>query len=250
VRLGAANEVWPDSPSPIPVSPAEPCWLFSGLPGDDLAALSAVVERLPPGSALNCDDEQPQMVRILLEGWALGCKSLADGRRQILNLMFAGDRASHWTPLSGAHDHKVRALTPCRVLAVRRDDLLALAARQPVLDARLVERSLVDVNVLHAWLLNLGQRKAPERIAHLFCELGHRLDSAVEPGTHAARTLPLTQQDLADVLGMTSVHVNRILQTFRADGFIAIRKGAVLLRDLEGLARTCDFDPGYLLARA
>lgn len=245
MKLRAASENWGGPPAWACGQGAGPCWLLSGVDGEDLVDLKLDVERLAAGSALTTPDERPRTLRILLDGWAMMSRSLPDGRRQILSLMFAGDVGSCWTPLREMLGVEVHALTPCRTLAARADCFQSLLTRHPALAARAAERAAVDLSILQAWLVNVGQRKAPERIAHLFCELGFRLDNAGLGGV-PDWVLPLTQQDLADALGMTSVHVNRVLQRLRADGLIAIRKGAVILRDVEALARICDFDPAYL----
>jgi CRP-like cAMP-binding protein len=237
------SDIWLDGESAALI-PAlgVPCALFAGLRPDALAELQLEVERLPPGASLLDLEDPPATARILLDGWAVRSNSLRDGRRQILGLMFAGDLGSSWTPVFGPWDHAIRALTPCRVVQIARASLTELARGLPLLGDRIAQAAAVDAAIVHAWLVNLGQRKAPERIAHLFCELAYRL-----PGRpQQASTIPLTQQDLADALGMTSVHVNRVLQRLRAEGLIDIRKGAVIVLDPEGLGHHCDFDPSYL----
>jgi CRP-like cAMP-binding protein len=228
-----------------PVSPsASP--LFAGLSNGELAELRPTVERFSPGAALLDAQGGASCVRILLDGWAYRRKTLGDGRRQIIGFMFPGDVGSYWTPVGGARTHEVCALTPCRVLKVGAGAFEGMVQRYPVLAWRLSAGAVVDTSIIHAWLLNLGQRKAPERIAHLFCELQARLEAAGAGAVDEATTIPVTQQDLADALGMTSVHVNRVLQRLKGEGMIAIRKGAIDVIDGEGLGRLCDFDPAYL----
>jgi CRP-like cAMP-binding protein len=191
-------------------------------------------------------NENPAEVRLLLDGWACRETTLKDGRRQIIGLMFPNDLCSYWTPLGGPWTHDIRALTACRVLCVDAESLSGLVRRTPFLGAHLRERAATDTAVLHAWLLNLGQRQARERIAHLFCELDFRLAAAGLCRGHPRPTIPLTQQDLGDTLGMTSVHVNRVLQALKLEGLIEVRKGSVSLMDSPGLSRICEFDPRYL----
>jgi CRP-like cAMP-binding protein len=218
---------------------------FRNVPSQFVADLEIEPERLAAGASLLDADAPSGTVRILLEGWAVRSKTLRDGRRQIIGLMFAGDACSFWTPIFGPWDHEVHTLTTCRSLRTSAEQLLEMAQLSPAFAAMLAERTAVDAAIVHTWLVNLGQRKAPERLAHLFCELRHRL--GVRGGGSA--TIPLTQQDLADALGMTSVHVNRVLQRLRAEGLVDLRKGAVVVLDASGLARQCDFDPSYLASR-
>ena len=223
-----------------------PCPLLAGATGSAIADLNPSIERAAPGAELLNPCERPRKVRIILDGWAARQKTLKDGRRQIVGLMFVNDIGSYWTPVAEAATHEVRALTSCRVLRVDADALGDVARRLPFLASRLYARASADASMVHAWLLNIGQRKAPERIAHLFCELSYRLDAAGHNRGDAGATIPLTQQDLADALGMTSVHVNRVLQRLKLERMIDIRKGSVALLDTASLARLCDFDPSYL----
>jgi CRP-like cAMP-binding protein len=223
-----------------------PCALLAGTPASAVAELSPAIERLPAGSVLLDREGNRAEVRLLLDGWACREMTLTDGRRQIIGLMFPNDICSYWTPIGVPWTHEVRALTACRVLRVEAEPLSRLADRIDAVQSRLGERACADTAVLHAWLLNLGQRKARERIAHLFCELNFRLEAAGLCKGHRRPTIPLTQQDLADTVGMTSVHVNRVLQRLKLEGLVDVGKGSVRLLDAAGLAQICEFDPAYL----
>ncbi len=222
------------------------CDLLVGLAPEYLVDLKLGVERHNAGTELLKPREPGRSVHILLEGWACRHRMVGDADRQITAFMFPGDTASCWTPIESPFDHGVRTLTPCRVMVANRERLADLARRHPVIATRLRRALRTDVSILNDWLVNVGRRKAPERIAHLLCELNHRLEIA-RPGIHnGERVIPLTQQDIADALGMTSVHVNRVVQKLRANHLVEIRKGSLILRDPQGLARLCDFDPAYL----
>jgi CRP-like cAMP-binding protein len=216
------------------------------VPADAIGALRPIIEHIGAGRSILDDREAPASVRILLDGWALRQKTLRDGRRQIVGLLLPNDVGASWTPLGPPRAPDVRALTACRVLRVEAEALAALVRRSPSVAARLVERASGDAAITHAWLLNIGQRKAPERMAHLFCELAFRMELSGLSRRGEAPTIPLTQQDLADALGMTSVHVNRVLQRLKGEAMIDIRKGSVSLLDTIALGRVCDFDAAYL----
>jgi CRP-like cAMP-binding protein len=227
-----------------PVLPT--CDLLAGLAPEHLRDLDLRVEKYNSGAELILARDNNRVVRIILEGWACRHRELKDGGRQITAFLFPGDLGSNWTPLEGRPDHGVRTLTACKVLVAHRDRLADLARRNPVLGLRVRRAMAADLSILNNWLVNLGQRKAPERLAHLLCELGTRLELSGDGARIGDAIIPLTQQELADTLGMTSVHVNRVVQKLRSEGLVDIRKGALILRDVASLARFCDFDVDYL----
>jgi CRP-like cAMP-binding protein len=245
VRVGVMGDAWGASAGAGLAATAPPP-LFAGAPQELLEDVELTTETWASGAPLLDSDTGPTHVRIMLSGWACREWVLRDGRRQIVGLMFPGDPCSYWTPLGGSRDHRVRALTACRVARLQTDAMMALIRRCPPIGVRVCEAAAVDAAVLNAWLMNLGQRKAPERIAHLFCELSLRLETAGLVRRGEPPLIPLTQQDLGDVVGMTTVHVNRVLQRLRLEGLIDIRKGAVLVLERRALERLCDFDAGYL----
>ena len=103
----------------------------------------------------------------------------------------------------------------------------------------------IDAAIHREWVLSLGRRSALSRMAHLFCELRVRL-GVVGMADEMGYDLPLTQTDLAECLGLTSVHVNRTLKELRERGLVEFRGGRVTILDLEGLERVAEFDPAYL----
>jgi CRP-like cAMP-binding protein len=226
------------------------CDLLTGLAPEYLRDLELRVERYVSGMELVRSRDNDRPVRILLEGWACRHNELSDGASQITAFLFPGDIGSVWTNLEGPSDDGVRTLTSCRVLVAHRERLADLGRRNPVVGARLKRAMRADAAILKSWLINVGQRKAPERLAYLLCELGFRLGLAADGADGGDQVIPLTQQELADALGMTSVHVNRVVQKLRLAELVEIRKGALILRDQEGLAEFCDFDPAYLRAAA
>jgi CRP-like cAMP-binding protein len=183
---------------------------------------------------------------LLLEGWACRYKTLMDGRRQIIGFVLPGELCSSWAAGLGPMEHGVRALCAARVVKVDRAVVLARMDQHSALLDRLRLAAAREHTILGAWLLNIGQRKAPERIAHLFCELATRMRKIGLPQVDGGYEAPLTQTDLADALGLTSVHVNRVLQKLRQRGFIDFRRGVLSIRDVPALCAYVEFKDGYL----
>lgn len=183
---------------------------------------------------------------LLLEGWACRFATLPDGRRQIIGFVLPGELCAAWPPASERARYAVRTLTAARLASIPFDRMPALLAEHPGLGEQVRAAAAIEQSVLAAWLANLGLRKAPERIAHLFCELAHRIGSASPRGRAESVRLPLTQQELAEALGLTNVHVNRVLQRLKRLGLIEFRRGVLLLRDIDKLRELAGFDEGYL----
>jgi CRP-like cAMP-binding protein len=148
----------------------------------------------------------------------------------------------------GPLDHTVGTLSPCVVARVPRHTFSLLKQRPAIADAlHLVER--IEVATTRAWVVNVGCRPAVERVAHLFCELMVRLE-AVGLAEHSVCSLPLTQVDLAQTLGLSNVHVNRTLQELRRQGLIELKGRTLRLPNRARLKLLADFNPGYLLSRS
>lgn len=187
----------------------------------------------------------PSACTVLIEGLACRYKALDDGRRQILSLHAPGDLLDLHGLLLGRLDHSVATLSRCRVALIPADALLEVLDRRPNLRRAFWRATLVDGALLRSWLVALGQRPAHERVAHLFCEVDARLAAA---GFATGDTLdfPITQEELADALGLSVVHVNRVLQRLRRDGLITLRARRLAIHDREALRRLGGFDLRYL----
>lgn len=190
------------------------------------------------------ENDPPGAVRVVASGWACRYKQLPDGRRQMVALLLPGDVCDGHDQLKGM-DHTISALTAVALgeidqaaytAAVRADDPTGRALRW---------MASVDLAIQREWTLTVGRRDAREGLAHLFCELYHRLDavSLIEAGGYV---MPLTQPDLADALGGTPVHVNRILQVLRRERLIVLQSRRLVVPDLGALEKVALFDPSYL----
>ena len=182
---------------------------------------------------------------LLVEGWACRYKTLEDGRRQITAFHVPGDLCDPACLHLERLDQGTCTLTPARVAQVPHAVLLGWMADHPRLRDAVLRAMLADAAVSREWIVNVGRRTAYQRTAHLLCELVSRLraaGSAQDP----VHELPLTRAELADALGLTPVHVGRMLQDLRAQGLVEFDAGALTVRDWRGLKRAGGFDPGYL----
>jgi CRP-like cAMP-binding protein len=182
---------------------------------------------------------------LLIDGIVCRYKDLADGQRQIMELHVAGDFVDLHGFLLKRLDHNVGTLTPVRIALVPHDALRGITEANPHLGRMLWFSTLLDASIHREKILSIGRRSAVARIAHIFCELLVRL-RLVGLADEAGYALPLTQADLADVTGLTSVHVNRMLKKLRDEKLLTFRGGRVEISDWEALQRVAEFDPTYL----
>jgi CRP-like cAMP-binding protein len=182
---------------------------------------------------------------ILLDGLMCRFKDLRDGQRQITELHVAGDFADLHSFTLKRLDHHMMTLTPCRVAIVPHERLSAITEQYPHLTRVYWFSTNLDAAIHREWELSLGRRTAISRMAHLFCELFVRLRIVgLTEGT--SYELKLTQTDLAEALGLTSVHINRTLKELREQGLVEFRGSRVEIADLPGLERVAEFNPAYL----
>lgn len=182
---------------------------------------------------------------LILEGFTCRYKILHGGGRQIFSFHIPGDLPDLQSLHLGVMDHSLGALTATKVALIPHAALIEVIATYPQIALALWRDTLIDAAVFRAWLAGVGRRSARERIAHLICEVYTRV-RAVGLAEAWEFEMPVTQQELGDSLGLSSVHVNRVLQELRRDGLI-ISKGRYLqISDWDGLKRAGDFDPGYL----
>lgn len=191
------------------------------------------------------EGSRPTYSTLLLDGFAARYRIVDDGKRQITALHIAGDFVDlHAFPLKKM-DHGIVALTPCHVALADHSELKNITDREPHLTRMLWLSTLIDGAIHREWIVAMGRRSKVSQIAHIFCELFARLEvvGRVKDGTFS---LPLTQQELADTLGMSLVHFNKSLKLLHNQNSVRWAQQAVKVLDMEHLARTAEFDPGYL----
>ena len=189
--------------------------------------------------------DQAKRCAVILEGLAFSYKLTGDGKRQILCFHLAGDMPDLQSLRFSKTDTGVATVSGCRVGYVPYAALRDLCSRHPSLADVLWRETLVQAAIVREWLLNVGQRDALAGLAHLICEMVVRQQAVGLTSNHSC-SFPLTQTSLADALGLSTVHVNRTVQTLRADKLIVWQRQHLTVLDWERLRVVADFDPAYL----
>jgi CRP-like cAMP-binding protein len=221
---------------------------YDALAADERKALLGIIgapEKVRAGTSIVREGDRPGRSTLLLDGMMYRARNLSDGGRQIVALHIPGDFVDLHSFLLKTMDHDVVALSPSIVARVSHDDLRRVTARYPHLTRLLWLLTLVDGAILREWAAGLGRRTALERTAHLFCELHLRMNAAGRDGDQRFE-LPVTQTDLADVLGISAVHTNRTLQELRERQLLTFNGGTLQILDIDALWSLANFDPTYL----
>jgi len=191
------------------------------------------------------EGDRPDHIHLVLEGWAARYKLLPDGARQITAFLIPGDFCDLHVTILREMDHSIATLTRARVAFIARGRIETVTEEHPRLARAFWWATLVDEAVLRAWIVNTGRRDAAEAIGHLMCELYVRMRNVDLARDHRFE-LPLTQEEIADALGLTPVHVNRVLQRMRSDGLISFKAGLLTIHDYKRLEGASGFNPNYL----
>jgi CRP-like cAMP-binding protein len=218
------------------------------LEAEDQAALRALPYRLiqlRPHEYIVREGDRPQSSCLMISGYSFRHKVAGNGGRQIFSIHMKGDLADLQNSLLGTADHNLQALTQVEVAMIPVEAIQDIAFTRPAVGRAMWYETLVDASIFREWTLNVGRRKARARAAHLLCEFALRLETA-GLGERCDYELPMTQEQLADALGLTSVHTNRTLMALGDDGLIARKQRAVQIVDWPGLMKVGDFDPAYL----
>lgn len=221
---------------------------FARLSQDDRAALDRLARNqreVAPRRDLIREGDQPRFVHLIVDGWACRYKTLPDGRRQIVAIFLPGDLCDLNVYVLREMDHSVGAITRLRVADICREDMAGLTEAHPRITQALWWHELVTAAIQREWTLNLGQRSAYERIAHLLCELFMRLQ-LVDLVRAETCDFPMTQNDIADATGLTPVHVNRTLQELRRAGLIVLQGRTLTIPDLKALQAAALFSANHL----
>jgi CRP-like cAMP-binding protein len=221
---------------------------FTSLSVEEEKALQACcgdVRVYAAGEDMIAQGDRTGGVRLLLEGFGCRYKVLEDGRRQIVAYFVPGDVCDLRVFILKRMDHSIGAVATSRVAIIAPDDILEMTNRFPNLTRALWWSTLVEEAITREWVVNVGQRNARERIGHLFCELLFRFRAVgLSHGNSCA--MPLTQVELAETLGLSSVHVNRTLQELRRQKLITLEGGTLTIENLDKLMEVTLFNPDYL----
>lgn len=210
-----------------------------------LAGLDRDVRKFKPRQSIIREGDRPEQVHLIISGWAVRYKTLPDGSRQIIGFLLPGDFCDLHVAVLRQMDHAIVALTACEVAFIPSAEIDKLTSHHNSLAKALWWGTLVDEAVLRNWVVNIGRRDAHERIAHLLCELHLRM-KMIGLVSNGKCSFPLTQEELADATGLTSVHTNRTLQRLRSEGLIELQGRMLTVLDTQALAKVAGFDPGYL----
>ena len=210
---------------------------------DVISDLSQKTVELERGQSLLMPEEDT--VCLVLDGWACRYKILDDGRRQIISFVLPGDLTGVRACLFGVSDYESEALTDCVVALIDGRDIALLFKDYPRLAAGITWASAREEAMLTQHVVSLGRRNARERMAHLFLELYSRLES-IGYVERMAYGVPVTQEMIADCLGLSIVHVNRTLKSMRKDGLLDYFNGYVVLKDSARLKTICGYENEHL----
>ena len=221
------------------------------LPEEDIVLLEGACGR-PQNVAARTDlireGDRPGPLFVILDGWACRYKLLPEGTRQITAILMPGDVCDLHAFVLERMEHTVATLTPARVAMIPRERLEGLIESRPSIARAFLWTQLVDEDTLRAWLVSMGRRDTVKRVAHLMCELYVRARN-VGLANGGRLELPLTQIVLGDALGLTSVHVNRVLRKLRMSGIMQLTAGNLIIADLDRLVAVAGFDETYLHRR-
>jgi CRP-like cAMP-binding protein len=191
------------------------------------------------------EGERPKDVQLVVSGWACRYKQLEDGRRQVVSVFLPGDICDLNVFILREMDHSIGSITDVTIADLSREFFEEISTGYPRIVTALWWESLVDAAIQREWTLNLGQRTALERMAHLLCELFFRLRLAGLTSGDSC-DFPLTQADLADASGLSKVHVNRTLQELRSANLIVLKGRTLVVPDLRRLMEAGLFNANYL----
>ena len=221
---------------------------FVALSGAEFSALDGLHGRrkkFPAGRDMVHQGQINQSAYILASGWACSYKLLSSGTRQIVDFQIPGDFLGLRSVLFRTADHNIEPVTRVEASEVLVTDLLDTFANTPRLATAVLWAASRDEAMVVEHLVGIGRRDAKERTAHFLLELAARL-KLVGLGTELGYSCPLSQYLLADSMGLSAVHVNRVLRELRDEGLVTFQQGKVTIHDLDGLVKLADFDKSYL----
>ncbi len=202
----------------------------------------------PARTDLICEGDKPGPVFVILEGWACRYKLLPEGTRQITSFLMPGDCCDLHASVLNYMEHSIATLTPARVALVPRGLMENLIETRPAITRAFWWTQLVDEDTLRAWIVSMGRRTGLQLVAHLMCELYVRARNIGLTDGDSVE-LPLTQTVIGDALGLTPIHVNRVLRKLRVGGVMTLIGGNLVISDIAKLTAVAGFDDNYLHRR-
>jgi CRP-like cAMP-binding protein len=212
---------------------------------DCVLDLPLSIKEVGPDQDIVREGDRPSECCLVIEGFTCRYKLTADGKRQIFSFHTPGDIPDLQSLHLRVMDHSLKTITPCKVAFMPHDSITRLTRRCPRVADILWRDTLVDAAVFREWMISIGRRSAYTRIAHLLCEVFARLRAVGLTNGYECE-FPITQNEIGDALGLSTVHVNRSLQELRADGLIELRRNTLTILDWDGFKKAGEFDPMYL----
>jgi CRP-like cAMP-binding protein len=210
-----------------------------------LENLPHTIRSFPAGAHFVRDGDRPDYCSLLISGFACRYKITGDGARQILSFHMAGEFVDLQNSFLGVADHSVQALAETEAAMIPRQVLRDLSLTRPAIGEALWVDTLIDAAIFREWVVNVGRRDSRARVAHILCELSLRMQAAGLAEGHRYK-LPMTQEQLADAVGLTSVHVNRVLRQLAEEGLISRDRRTIFIEDWRRMRQAGDFNERYL----
>jgi len=210
-----------------------------------LLSLPYNAKRLAAGAHIIRDGDPADNCCLLLSGFAYRYKITGEGGRQIISFHVAAEFVDLQNSLLGIADHSVQLLTEAEVALIPANAVQELALTRPAIARTLWIDTLIDASIFREWVVNVGRRDSRARVAHLLCEFSLRLEAAGLASNHHYE-LPMTQEQLADAVGLTSVHVNRVLKQLGEEGLIRRDRRSITIEDWGRMRQAGDFNERYL----
>jgi CRP-like cAMP-binding protein len=222
--------------------------ISAGISGEDveeIRALPITVRQYPAEKTVVSDGQKATESCLIAEGFCVRSKTIPDGKRQILSIHIPGEIPDLMGLFLHVMDHDLIALTACTLGFISHETLQKLHRRRPNVAEVFWRDTLIDAAMFREWIVNVGQRPAPARLAHVIAELRARLRviGRVEGNRF---DMPLTQEQIGDALGITAVHANRVIRQLREDGILELYRGRAAVLNEEKFMELADFDDRYL----
>ncbi|SIT26558.1 cAMP-binding domain of CRP or a regulatory subunit of cAMP-dependent protein kinases [Thalassospira xiamenensis M-5 = DSM 17429] len=221
---------------------------FIDLTDNEISTFSSLPHRLitlSAGREIVHEGQRAHNAFILLDGWVASYKLLPDGTRQIIDFQIPGDFLGLRSLLLRTSDHSFEAITEITIAEISAQNMISTFAKSPRLASAILWAASRDEAMVVEHLVNIGRRSAIVRTAHFLLELGTRLN-LIGVGTPNSYPCPLSQYLLADALGLSAIHINRVLRQLREQDLMTFQKGIVHFNNLEKLIALADFQVGYL----
>jgi CRP-like cAMP-binding protein len=210
-----------------------------------LLSLPHTIKTCPAAAHLVRDGDRPDFCTVLISGFAYRYKITGEGGRQIISVHVASEFVDLQNSFLHVADHSVQTLTEAEVALIPKAAVRELALSSPAIGRALWIDTLIDASIFREWVVNVGRRDSRARVAHMLCEFSLRLEAAGLAQNHRYE-LPMTQEQLADAVGLTSVHVNRVLKQLGDEGLISRDRRSIVIEDWQRMRDAGDFNERYL----